>query len=76
MSRVYHRIHNYISLWNQTDSKSYISVIAYSRGTKLCITRYIVAILTVTNSYKQRNLSDTNVKHLVSETQNTDYTFD
>jgi len=32
---------NYISLWNQTDSKSYISVIGYSRGTKLCITRYI-----------------------------------
>ena len=32
---------NYISLWNQTDSKSYISVIGYSRGTKLCITRHI-----------------------------------
>jgi len=38
MSRVYIR---YISLWNQTDSKSYIIVIGYSRGTKLCITRYI-----------------------------------
>jgi len=38
MSRVYIR---YISLWNQTDSKSYISVIGYSRGIKICITRYI-----------------------------------
>jgi len=38
MSRVYIR---YISLWNQTDSKSYISVTGYSRGTILCIARYI-----------------------------------
>ena len=37
----------------------------------------IVAKLTVTNTAtKQRNSSDTNVKNLVSETQNTDYTFD
>jgi hypothetical protein len=31
---------NYISLWDQTDSKSYISAIGYSRGTKPRITRY------------------------------------
>jgi len=70
MYRVYHKIHNYISHWNQPDSKSYISVTGYSRVTKLYITRYIVAKLTVTNiatnggTYQIRN-----DKHLVSETQ-------
>ena len=70
MSRVYHRIHNYISHWNQPDSKSYISVTGYSRVTKLCITRYIVAKLTVTNIATSGGTYQIwNVKHLVSETQ-------
>ena len=42
MSRVYIKYIRYICIWNQTDSKSYISVIGYSRGTKLCITRYMI----------------------------------
>jgi hypothetical protein len=44
---------NYISLWNQDDSKSYISVTGYSRGTKTLYNKIhrtaIVAKLTVTN---------------------------
>ena len=44
---------NYISLWIQTYSKSYISVIGYSRGTKCLYNKIhrtiIVAKLTVTN---------------------------
>jgi len=39
MSRVY--IKDTLVFGNKTDSKSYISVIGYSRGTELCITRYI-----------------------------------
>ena len=70
MSIIYHRIHKYISRWNQPDSKSYISVIGYSRVTKFGITRYIVAKLTVTNIATNRGTCQIrNVKHLVTETQ-------
>jgi len=53
MSRLSIGYINYISLWNQTDSKSYISVTGYSQGTKTLYNKIhrtvIVAKLTVTN---------------------------
>ena len=46
---------NYISLWNQTDSKSYISVIGYSRGNKTLYNKILyVFILMYFQAYKQR----------------------
>jgi hypothetical protein len=62
MSKVYIR---YISLWNETDSKSYISVIRYSRGTKFLYNMIhrtdIVANRVMNIVTKRGNLSDMNV---------------
>jgi hypothetical protein len=63
MSRVYIR---YIVFGIKTDSKSYISVIGYSRGTEIFynkIHRTAIGYKQRINKhiYKQRNLSDTNV---------------
>jgi hypothetical protein len=66
MSRVYIRYIRYIVFGIKTNSKSYISVIGYSQGTETLYNKIHSTAIGYKqrinkHSYKQWNLSDTNV---------------